>query len=222
VTLFCSPQCFSAAAEQYHAAVCGIPTRGLEHLVASSTSPSQKYNPLLIRKIFAAHMMQRRAKQSRFLACRPAEEPPLRDACRKFDATRPADDGKLTGDVWMALPLQRGLEEILKSLPPAAMADPCIDYTAVSQLQQVLISNAFGGGASINLLRTANYFNHSCDPNVNWSRQPGAATFNFAAARPIQRGEELFISYASGAMSSALREQYGLPTECCVSCTPPS
>jgi hypothetical protein len=39
------------------------------------------------------------------------------------------------------------------------------------------------------------FFNHSCEPNVEWKRGGGSTTISFFATRDITKGEELFSSY---------------------------
>ena len=94
------------------------------------------------------------------------------------------------------------------------MHDPHVDFTAVSQLQQILVSNAFGDANFVALLLGASFFNHACEPSVAWNRDAAKrGLFTFTTRRAVSKGEELTISYCQGqgAMSDALRSQYGIP-----------
>ena len=49
-----------------------------------------------------------------------------------------------------------------------------------------------GGGAA--LFALPSFINHSCDPNALVSWEGGGAVLRLVAQRPIQKGEEIFIS----------------------------
>jgi SET and MYND domain-containing protein len=79
------------------------------------------------------------------------------------------------------------------------------------------VSAAASPGSAVYLL--ASLFNHSCDPNVNVAWPAGTATVKFTAARDIDPGEQLTISYINQAMPVAARQQvlefsYGFQCHC--------
>lgn len=74
----------------------------------------------------------------------------------------------------------------------------------VTHLMQICIFNQFSLNIYCKKSRTlvkvgncllpfASLFNHSCDPNIIWTSSP--SKFTFIAAKPIEAGEQLFISY---------------------------
>ncbi|MEW5298204.1 MAG: hypothetical protein WDW36_001354 [Sanguina aurantia] len=85
-------------------------------------------------------------------------------------------------------------------------------------------SAAWGGGGTLGsaIYLMASMFNHSCDPNIEVTFPAGDATAVFTAARDIEAGEELCITYIDSGQAFAQRQtalEYTYGFKCgCVRC----
>jgi hypothetical protein len=222
--LFCSPACQEAARALYHAPLCGADTSELDAQVTDGMTASSRF-PLLAVKLLGMAMQERNRAGTAFMACSPADLPPVSVAWRMTDCERPFRVPVFLLNTWRQL----------RNLVPEgswARLDPKLGLAWLFDVYAVLVPNAVSivvagsGGALLKqgagLMQQGTFFNHSCLPNTEYSssvERVRGPQVTFRAGKRIREGTELTISYVHSdarynERQAALQGQYGFDCSC--------
>jgi hypothetical protein len=249
---YCSPACASAALETFHPVLCGKDFSFLSPQVADSTSLSHKLSPSTLTDLFLDNLLLLRVLALTLHSPSSASSPSA-DSSPTHPLLSPLLS-RLTPAYSTTQPVLFNLRDhiitpilILGALGVDVFADPLYDTWVLLTLIWRVRNNRHAGHAetgdgdgekSTAVHPLYSMLNHSCSPNLSWEHveeekegvvsgdlRTGGTKIRLLAARPIEKGEELYISYLGAAgeemeleeRQQALRPWLGM--ECgCVRC----
>jgi hypothetical protein len=181
--VYCSPECHDLAMSTYHRILCQQdfawllgPARGLTHNASSLRS-------LLMLRFLAASVQAN---------LHPLDHPLIARLQPLADANH-VDVFTFTESITTPV-------TILQQLGVDIFTDPRFDFMTLYTIWTRIANNKAGSSDArrgfIDLIAPhLPFFNHSCEPNVEWRRCDGSTTIWFFAKRQIEEGEELYSSY---------------------------
>ncbi|KEQ64083.1 uncharacterized protein M437DRAFT_44843 [Aureobasidium melanogenum CBS 110374] len=182
---YCSSACLGLSMNTYHKVLCGQdfswlsqPAQGLQHNASS-------LRPLLMLRFLAACIQSSAGSH-------PLDHPLL---ARLQSLTRNNHVDVFTMKDSVITPLR-----ILEQLGIDVFANLNFDTMVLHTIWTRLANNKAGSpdpahGFIDEVTPFLSFFNHSCEPNVEFIRQTDSTTICFYAKRGLKKGEELFVSY---------------------------
>lgn len=186
-SVYCSTACFQLALETYHKVVCGKGFGWLSALATGLEVNASPMRPLLMLR-FLASCVQAGPEKS------PLEHP-LINRLQPLANRDHVDVFTLNESIIAPI-------KILQQLGVDVFANPNFDTMVLHSIWTRIANNKVGSpdphrGFIDAINPFLPLFNHSCEPNVEYKREDSSTTMKFFAKRDINKGEELFNSYAN-------------------------
>ena len=184
---FCSSECIEMVSNTFHDVLCGKEDEFLEEI--KGTGATQPEMEILMLRVLATAFKQSPSN--------PLHAPIIVQLVPQYTQgiTKP-----------ITLPDMMNYLRMLEALRVNIYSNLNYDIWVLHTIRLRIINNARGKDRIMALNPRFTFFNHSCEPKVDWDDERNDSSLSLSAARTIRKGEEMFISYIGD--SKYLPESY--------------